>query len=169
MNHSDECIKDPRIKVKLGQDNEYYTNDQKFYKDIFQFLTFPSEEKMVIGKLVVAPEEIFTSIHEFIKSERKSVDLGSVLGEGGEGSVVEQEMVFMNEKIKCAVKLAYYENIYGEVFGPRFFDHLKESKEFAVGTRYIGKNRIKYLLNTVLKLHGLFFHLTGKFLFKLKK
>ena len=117
---------------------------------------------MVIGKLFLAPEEIFKSIHEFVKSGRKSVDLHTVLGEGGEGLVVEQEMVFMEEKIKCAVKMGYYETD-ETVFGTKFIRHLMGSKEFEVGTRYIHKNRIKYLMNTIVKLNGLRFHLTGKF------
>ena len=54
-------------------------------------------------------EEIISSISEFAKNGKIILDLDQILGEGGEGLVVEQELIFMEKPQMCAVKFINYE------------------------------------------------------------
>ena len=71
-------------------------------------------------------EEIIKSIGEFAKRGKIFLNLDQILGEGGEGLVVEQDQMFMETTQKCAIKLAHYKTD-EQIFGRNFFDHLKKS------------------------------------------
>ena len=127
----------------------------------------PKENEKIFGKLFLTEEEIIQSIGRFLKRGKIVVDLCQILGEGGEGLVVEQDLIFMENCQKCAVKLTHYET--GEpVFGGIFFDHLRKSNEFYIGTRELNEFRIKHLFNTIVKVNSELFQVTGKFLILLK-
>ena len=109
-------------------------------------------------------EEIIKSISEFTKKGKIFIDLDQILGEGGEGLVVEQDQMFMEIVQKCAIKFTHYETD-EQIFGSNFFDHLEKSKEFEIGTCALNEFRIKHLLNTIVQLNGETFHVTSKLLF----
>jgi len=108
-------------------------------------------------------DAIIKSIGEFAKTGKIFLNLDQILGEGGEGLVVEQDLMFMERIQNCAVKLAHYKTDY-QIFGRNFFDHLKKSKEFYIGTHEVNEFRIKHLFNTMVNLNGQSFHVTSTLL-----
>jgi len=124
----------------------------------------PKEKDKLFGKIFLAEEEIIKSIGDFAKTEKIFIDLDQILGEGGEGLVVEEDLIFMESIQKCAIKFTNYKTD-GQIFGRYFFRHLEKSKEFEIGTWKLNEFRIKHLLNTIVQLNGETFHVTSKLLF----
>jgi len=135
-----------------------------YFKPIFQNIMLPKEKEILFGSICLTEEEIILSISEFAKNGKIFLDLDQILGEGGEGLVVEQELIFMEKSQKCAVKFTNYETD-EQVFGKNFFGHLEKSKEFKIGTLEVNEFRIKHLFNSIVKLNGELFHVTSKLLF----
>jgi len=135
-----------------------------YFKPIFQNIILPKENEKLFGSISLTEEIIINSISEFAKNGKVLLDLDQILGEGGEGLVVEQEISFMENTQKCAVKFTHYETD-EHVFGMKFFIHLQKSKEFLIGANSLHEFRIKQLCNTIVKLNGELFHVTSKLLF----
>ena len=98
-----------------------------FFKPIFQNIILPKENEKLFGSIFLTEERIISSISEFAKNGKIILDLDEILGEGGEGLVVEQELIFMEKPQMCAVKFTNYETD-EQVFGKKFFKHLQKSK-----------------------------------------
>ena len=135
-----------------------------YFQNIFKHVNLPKEKEKLFGKIYLTEEEIIKSIGEFAKTGKICIDLDEILGEGGEGLVVEQDQIFMEMVQKCAIKFTHYQTN-GQISGSDFFDLLKMSKEFVIGTWELNEFRIKHLLNTIVQLHGETFHVTSKLLF----
>ena len=135
-----------------------------FFQNVFTHINLPKEKEKLFGKIFLTEEEIIKSIGKFAKTGKIFVDLDQILGEGGEGLVIEQDQIFMESIQKCAIKFAHYKTD-EEIFGRNFFDHMLKSNEFFIGTMEYNESRIKHLLNTIVQLNGTAFHVTSKLLF----
>ena len=102
-----------------------------------------------------------------IANRKLEIDLGKILGEGGEGIVFEENLTFMKKSIQCAIKVAKHkvsDDFNGDenVFGMDILLHFKQSKEYDIGARFQKNNVIKYLKFGFLEMDGEYFIIIGK-------
>jgi len=79
------------------------------FRPIF-YIILPKENEKLFGAIFLTEKEIISSISEFAKNGKIILDLDEILGEGGEGLVVEQELIFMEKPQMCAVKFSKFSN-----------------------------------------------------------
>ena len=101
-----------------------------------------------------------------IANRKLEIDLGKILGEGGEGIVFEENLTFMKKSIQCAIKVAKHkvsDDFDGDenVFGKDILKHFKESMEYEIGARLQCHNNIKYLKFGFVEINGEYYIIIG--------
>ena len=101
---------------------------------------------------------------KLVFQNKVELELDLVLGEGGEGLVVQETHKFGGKSVECAVKYALYKanKRYGKIYGPDFIRHLLESNEFRYGT-VKHHHVIQFQDFSISKLGDEYFQISGEF------